>query len=468
MPALAGAQEPLTLRRAIDEALDRNPAVAASKAGVDEASARVRQARSAFLPRVDLLESWQRGNQPVFVFGSLLAQQRFTEANFAIDALNRPDAISNHHTAIVLEQTIWDGSRSAAALSASRIGAEMADQETRRAALDIYRQTVAAFGRAISAAAHLETAVATVESATEDLRRSEERQKAGAETEATVLAFRVELADAEVRRLRAASDAENARAALNVTIGAPIDDRRPLVVEKTGGTEKTEIRNTEERSNGELSVASDSSVSTDPARNTFSVAPLLRVPYSPQLEETALENRPEARQARLRVRAAEQEKRQARASFFPHIAFQAALDSNGDAFADRATTWTTGVQVRWNLFAGGGDAARRSAAAAAVARATAQQRQTDDQIRLEVREAATAHASAVARRNTARAMVDHATESRRMVRERYAAGLAPAVEVMRAAELVTRAQAVDVDALVDVQVTAAALDRAIGRLGKTP
>ena len=33
----------------------------------------------------------QRGNQPVFVFGSLLNQRNFTEANFAIDALNHPD-----------------------------------------------------------------------------------------------------------------------------------------------------------------------------------------------------------------------------------------------------------------------------------------------------------------------------------------------------------------------------------------
>ena len=44
---------------------------------------------------MDASETWQRGNQPVFVFGSLLNQRRFTAADFALDALNHPDAIDN-------------------------------------------------------------------------------------------------------------------------------------------------------------------------------------------------------------------------------------------------------------------------------------------------------------------------------------------------------------------------------------
>jgi hypothetical protein len=41
-----------------------------------EAARRVTRARAGYWPRVDVTESWQRGDQPVFVFSALLAQRR--------------------------------------------------------------------------------------------------------------------------------------------------------------------------------------------------------------------------------------------------------------------------------------------------------------------------------------------------------------------------------------------------------
>ena len=426
--ASAWAQEPLTLRRAIEEALDGNPAARAARAGEDEAAAGVRQARSAFLPRLDVVESWQGGNQPVFVFGSLLAQQRFSEANFAIAALNRPDPLSNHRAAVVVEQTLFDGARSHAALSASRLGAELAGQESRRTALDLYMTTVRAYGRAVAAAATLAASRAAVESATEDLRRARERRDAGVETESAVLALQVEAAEADVRRIAADAEAANARAALNVAIGAPLDDPRPL-------------------------------------------APLADLPPTvadrKALETSALADRPELQQSRLRERMAEAQVRAARAAFLPQMSAQAAIEANGHDIADRAGTWTAALQVRWNLFAGGGDAARVAAARAAGARAAAERERAEQAIRLELRQALADHGSALARRTAARAMVDQAVESRRIIRERYDAGLAPASDLARANELVLRAEATHIAALVDVHITAAAIDRAAGRIEKT-
>jgi outer membrane protein TolC len=426
--APAWAQQPLTLREAVDQALARNPAVRAARAAEDEATARVRQARAGFLPRVDFTEAWQGGNQPVFVFGSLLAQQRFTAANFAIDALNQPDALSNHRAAVVVEQTIFDGLRTRAGLSASQLGGELAAEESRRAALDISLETVRAYGRALAAAASADVARASVESATEDLRRAVERRDAGFETEASVLALRVERSDAEVRRIAADADAANARAALNIVIGAPIDDRRPL-------------------------------------------APLGELPPGPTdaaaLEQTALTSRPELRQARLRERLAAEEITIARAGYLPQVVAQGGIEANGNTFGDRASSWTAAVQVRWNAFAGGADKARAAAATAAAARAAAEREGAEQAVQLEIREAIAGHASAQARRAAARAMVDQAVESRRIIRERYEAGLAPASELTRANELVLRAEATHIAALVDVHVSAAALDRAAGTTEET-
>src|SRR3954462_5603161 len=92
----AAAQDSLTLAAAIDKARSANPAGLAPRAGEQEAAARVRQAEAGWLPRIDFTEGVQRGTLPVYVFGSLLSQRRFTEANFALDALNYPDPLTNY------------------------------------------------------------------------------------------------------------------------------------------------------------------------------------------------------------------------------------------------------------------------------------------------------------------------------------------------------------------------------------
>jgi outer membrane protein TolC len=428
LPSPAWAQDPLTLREAVRLSLANNPAMRAARAGEEEAESRGRQARAAFLPRIDLIESWQRGNQPVFVFGSLLSQRRFSEADFAIAALNQPDALSNHRAAIAVEQTLFDGARSGAELSGSRLSADIARLEARRTALDLADETVRAYGRTLAAAANLAAARASVDSAAEDLRRAEERQRVGVETGAAVLALRVEHAEAGVRRIRAAAEADIARAALNVVIGAAVGDARPL-------------------------------------------APLEDLPPAAgdlaALEASALADRPELQQAALRVRLAETQIKAARSGYLPHVSAQAGFEANGRSIGDRAGTWTTGVQLRWNVFAGGADAARVATATAARARASADRERVEQAVKLDVRQALATHASAVARRALGQAIVDQAVESRRIIRERYDAGLASASDLTRATELVLRAEATRIAALVDLHTSAAAIDRAAGRI-ETP
>src|SRR6266540_308659 len=93
LPSRVVGQEPLTLDRALSAALAHNASLRASRAGVDEAVAGVTEARSGLFPRFSVTESWQRGDQPVFVFSSLLSARQFAATNFAIDALNHPDPI---------------------------------------------------------------------------------------------------------------------------------------------------------------------------------------------------------------------------------------------------------------------------------------------------------------------------------------------------------------------------------------
>lgn len=69
--------ETLTLQRAIAMALSGNADVDVSRAAQAEAGAERDAAGRAWMPRVTVEEGWQRGDQPVFVFGWLSASDAF-------------------------------------------------------------------------------------------------------------------------------------------------------------------------------------------------------------------------------------------------------------------------------------------------------------------------------------------------------------------------------------------------------
>lgn len=426
--AAAAAQDgrPLTLDDAVARALERNPAMRAAGAAGDEADARMRQAKGGYLPRVDVVEAWQGGNQPVYVFGTLLAQRRFTAADFALDALNHPNAISNHRAAVVVQQTLFDGWATKASVQMARLDASAAELERDVAAARLRLDVVTAFGHALAARSARDAAAAAVTTATEDVRRSEARRDQGVETEANVLAFRVHLSDAEARHVRAAADEAVARATLNALMTAPLDEATPLA-ELTG----------------------------IPERDAEGAA----------LEAAALTDRPELKQAALARRQADAARLHARAGLLPQVLVNGGAEMNGHTFADRASAWSAGVEVRWNLFAGGSDSARVAEATAAARRADAERERLESMVRLEVRTAIAEYRSAVAREATGRRVVEQARESQRIIRDRYDAGLASASDVLRAAELVAQAESARTSAVIDVHVTAAAIDRAAGRSG---
>jgi outer membrane protein len=424
-----GASIVLSLDDAVARTLAHNPALKATRASEEEAQARVREARAGYLPRLDVVEGWQRANQPVFVFSSLLGQRQFTSGDFALDRLNHPDALSNYRAAVLVEQTLFDGARTAAAVGTANRVMEITRLESDRTAAELRLTATRAYGRLLAATALRTAARTAVEAAAEDLRRTEARRDAGLETEANVLALRLHAADAEARRVRAESDETIARAELNALMGASLDD--PIDVREAPLTSAT---------------------APDPA----------------PLEARALTGRVEMKQATLRRELADGQRRTARSSLFPQVTLQAAAEANGGTFADRASAWSVGVLVRWNVFAGGADAARLRQAGAAAARADAERERIETAIRLEVRTAAANLSAAHAREAASRRMIEQARESQRMIRDRYEAGLVPASELLRADNAVLEAEAARIAAIVDVHVGNAALQHALGTNGTTP
>ena len=423
-PALAQAQEPLSLDEAIARALKQNPAVRAAAAGVQEAQARADQARSGWFPRLDITEGFQRGDQPVFVFGSLLAQRSFGPENFAIDALNHPAPISNFRTAITAEQLVFDGGRRESAVRQAHLGEQLATTAGADVGRSLRVAATERYGQVLMALAQRRAADAALQSADEDLRRAERRRDAGLGTEADVLAVRVYQARMRERQISAASQETIARALLNDVMGEPLDRVYVLQLPRVAAEATPDIS---------------------------------------QVETDALALRADVIQARLQGSLARESRTTSRAAFLPNVGVQGGLEFNGATFLDQSRSWNVGAFVRWNLFSGLGDVARLKEATAAQARADADRERVESAVKVEVRTAIVRVDDSRAREAVGRSARQQAAESQRIIRDRYEAGLASVNDVLRAAEAVLQTELQYTTAAVDVIVSAAMLDRARGK-----
>lgn len=75
---------------------------------VEMAIARKMQAAAGFWPRLSGAVTITSGDDPVYVFGTLLRQEAFTQANFALDSLNSPRHQENYNFSLQAEMPLFD------------------------------------------------------------------------------------------------------------------------------------------------------------------------------------------------------------------------------------------------------------------------------------------------------------------------------------------------------------------------
>jgi outer membrane protein TolC len=414
----------LSLSEAIARAKSHNPDAGSAAAAEREAAERVRQARGGYLPKVDVAESWQRGNQPVFVFSSLLAQRQLGAADFARDALNHPEAIDNFRAAVSVEQSLFDRT-TLANLRVASIGRDMAATGRQLVDHDLTAAVIDAFGGVLIAAATARAGAAAVETARADRDLAANRRDVGRVTDADVLQLDVYLVRTLELQVQATSDERIARARLNQLMGEPLNTRFSL----------------------DLTTPAISVDLTHPAR----------------LEEEALKNRPEVALAIQRELLAAAMVDAARAAFLPQVTAFGGWELNGGAWNSRSSSWMAGAVARINLFHGLADKARLAEAHTLMARRALEKDKAETMARLDVEIAIARLEAARASEAVGRAAADQARENRRIVRDRYESGLTDAATLMRSADATEKADTQQIAARVNVLTATAALQRAIGR-----
>jgi len=424
---IATAQPPdpplrLTLEDAMARGLDTSHRIAEAVARGDDADATVGQRHAALMPQLAAQAGYTRTNH-VETFGVPLPSNQLR--------VIYPDVPDNYRSRLDLQWPIYTAGRLDALERAARIEATASSDDVATARRDLALEIARAYWALVSASA----SVSVVE---ESVRR----------------------VDAHLQDVR------------NQLASGLVPPNDVLTVE----TQESRQRMLAIQARGNRDVAAAELarlVGIAPGTAIEAAADLEPPPPEPiaieALVDAAKQQRPERAALVKRVEAAAERSRAAAAGLKPTMAVGGGVDyarPNPRIFPREArwrTSWDASVNANWPLFDGGrarADAAEAGALARAVQERLAD---LDAALAVEVRQRVTELDSSRAAIDAAADAIRSATEARRVVGERFRAGVATSTDVLDAQVAILQAELDRTQAIANARVARARLDRALGR-----
>jgi len=398
---LPAAGSSLSLDQAVAAAVSTHPQIRQSAADIDAAASRIKQETGSRLPKVQVSEAITRGNNPTYVFGSLLEQSRFGPENFAISSLNDPNALTNFRSAITTSVSIFDGRRTSARIDQAREAKDRADRTLQLTEQSVRFEVIRSYYGLLVARSAEEVADQAVQTAESNVQRVQDRLQVGLVVDSDLLAARVELSSLRRQQIQAQGDLVNALAALNTWMGLPVDASPQMsgtLTEKTYDIENQEV-----------------------------------------LIQRAIEHRPDYAISSSSVRTAEDRIREARADYLPNARAFASFGVSGRNLTSGSSDYIVGANVTFDVF-NAERKSRLSEARSGQTRAEAQQAERGNQIRLDVVRAVQQFRTAQQQLDVARSSVDQAQEALRIIQDRYDLGLTTITDLLRAQTELVRAK----------------------------
>jgi outer membrane protein TolC len=416
----------LTLQEAVNVALEKNPLRKVAIADQKTASAGVREARSFLLPHVSFSETATRGDDPVYVFGSKLRQQRFTAADFALNKLNTP--VGNFATRFGGSWNLFDSFASWHGVNRAKQMSAAVEHQLDRTDQEIVFRVVSSYCDVLLAAKQLDVAEQSFKTAHSIMERSQARFDSGLTVESDLLTAKVRMAARQQEVIRARNNLEVARAKLNTAMGMPVEFPFQL--------------------------------SEGLAERTFPIATLQ------DIEKRAFTNRPDLKRIASEEAAQRQSVSMAKSSFGPRVnAFGGwEMDNPNLVAGGGGNNWRGGIEVQFDIFQGGAKRAELSRQQALEEKIVALQQSAHDAVRLEVRRAYYETDASRQQIEVARAAIAQAQESLRINQDRYDSGLSTITDLLGAEEAARRSQTDYWEAVYHFQASYAGLELASGSL----
>ena len=397
----AAAQEPLTLRQAIDQALGQNPAAAMANAGGQEGRSAATMARTQLLPHLNFTEDISRGDDPVYAFGTRLRQRQFTQDDFALNDLNRPQPIGNFATRFSGSWTAFDSFKTQREIRRADLFRASAGSSAKAVNQQIVLRVVEAYQSVLYAQREIDVAQHEQETAAALLNSVAEHVKAGLAVESDQMSAEVNVATRKEELIAAQGDLELAWAELREAMGAP-------------ELKASELKPIEPHTFAQLAL--DEEIATAAKARPDLIA--LAQTQSAQASAVGA----------------------ARSEFGPSVsAYGNWEEDRGSLGSSGGNNWVAGVQISVDILPMG-KRAQLAQESATKQRIDAQLSASQQHVRLEVSQAHIHRQTAELSLETARAAMDQSAESLRILKNRYGAGLATITDLLRAEDAERQSQ----------------------------
>src|SRR6266513_3895048 len=403
----------LTLDECIAIALEAQPRIQATLYDYAAARYRVNEAFAPLLPQLTGAATATRSRSVSLVTS--------TTTGITSQSVSSKQLADTFFAQVQLSQLLFDFGKNLAATEAARKLAEVAVED-----VELQRQLISlavkeAYTNILFAGRLIRVQDQAVQRAELNLRSAKGFFEVGTRPKSDVARAEVDVANARVDLIRARNALRTARVALNtamaIDVDTPTDVQDNLVFEAVGLDRG-------------------------------------------QLRTESLKQRPEYRQAKLLVGAAEATERQTFRNFFPDIS---GTGSYGGTQPQLNESWTLGLTFSWSLFDGGNRLARYQEAKANLEGSKQRLKSQELDIIQNVEQAEIAVEEAQERIQAGQALVASAQENFRLAQGRFDAGVGTILELTDAQLALTQAQNTEAQALADYQIALAQLDRALGR-----
>lgn len=400
---VVSADEPaLDLETCLDIALDDSPLTRAAQEGINIAEGDVTKAQAAFYPQVEAIAHYSRFQAHSFL--------PFSPVFDTVPTIIGPT--NDWQFGLCGRYLLYDNGRSRALLCAASALRSQAAEEAQKVFQEIMLRVSVAF---YSLAAQLElNAVAhlILNRAEENLDLAKERHDVGAISRADVLRLEVEVAESRQGLSKTQSDLQIAKGNLNIAMGLPPYTPLTIAPKQSPPSAIT---------NKDLAIAIDN----------------------------ALESRPELAAARERLRALCLNVAAVKGALGPRLTAEGLYSYRDQSFPPRDAEWLMGICIQWPIALGQAAKAPVNQARSQWSKGQAEYEQLLLQVQQQVWEAHSRLSAAYENIQNTTVRVKQASESLRLITERFRADAATTGNLLDAQAVLARAEA----ALVDAQWT---------------
>lgn len=411
----------VTLETCIKTALENNPGIQAGITRINAAKYMIKQAESAYYPRLYLSGSYSMTDNPPQAFIMALNQKDLDMRDPDFDP-NDPDHTDHMRFSIGLNYQVYNGGINAIHVRMAKADKQFRELGLRAVQNELIHQVTRGYYGVLQSQAFVAVQEASVKSLEESLRVATVRFNAGSAVKTDVLNLDVKLAQAREDTIRAKNGVQFSIASLNTAIGSDLISYSGLPV---------------------------------PAREEIREKP-------EDLDFSVIENRPELKATQTMSNIKEQSYEKTSREFRPTMSAFGSYDFDSDDFSEIENSYLMGVMAEWEIFDGHQRMNKSRVAKAEWQTAKNETLQARNDLRLDLHQAYLKAMDAWERLEVSEKSIESAGEALRITSELYTQGAAEISVLLTAQVGLTAQKTRSIAAYYDFLTALSNYDRARG------